>query len=221
MKITIPGDPIPKMRARYSTRSGYVLTYDPQNEKKIQIMNFLKKHISSLTIENVPELTEIVCGESFQCTLHFYLPVPKSDSQRLRNEKLWGVIPHITKPDTDNLAKFYLDCGNTILYKDDCSIPVLSAKKYYSENPRTVINIMPVKKVHYNSQTEMVMHEFSPMMMQDFIKEMQYFRGMPHYDFDEVAEVNKPQLLEHFAEKICYFAQKYAEPLKKIKKKLQ
>jgi len=48
---------------------------------------------------------------------------------------------HIRVPDTDNCIKYLLDCCNTILYADDCIISQITAKKLYSDIPRTEFTI--------------------------------------------------------------------------------
>ena len=45
---------------------------------------------------------------------------------------------HTSKPDTDNLIKFFLDAGNGILWQDDCQIADITAQKVYGEVAQTV-----------------------------------------------------------------------------------
>lgn len=209
MKITIPGDPLSKMRPRFSRRGNCV--YDSQSADKKDTILYFKKYF----LENYEELTQIDLEQSFSSTLIFYLPIPISCSTSLRNAKLWHIESHIKKPDIDNMAKYYLDCMNQIFYKDDCQITSLHAIKIYSENPRTEIYLMPEKKLSYCANTYLVMAQFSPIMLEEFIKEMQSFRAIPCTNL-----VENP-ILDELAEKMCYFAHKYADPLKKIKKNFE
>jgi Holliday junction resolvase RusA-like endonuclease len=55
-----------------------------------------------------------------------------------------GVIAHIKKPDLDNLAKFFLDCSNKLLFNDDSQICELRAKKIYSSKPGTLVRLIPL-----------------------------------------------------------------------------
>lgn len=54
--------------------------------------------------------------------------------------------PHIFKPDLDNLIKYICDiCSNNVIYQDDCIIASITAKKVYSELPRTEFTLMEIK----------------------------------------------------------------------------
>ena len=55
-----------------------------------------------------------------------------------------GVVHHFHKPDCDNLAKFYMDCMNNLVYRDDSQICDLRVKKVYSMVPSTLIRIRPI-----------------------------------------------------------------------------
>ena len=54
-----------------------------------------------------------------EVSLTFLFKINKSDAVRLKRAKLWGIEYHNEKPDIDNLMKFYLDCGNGLLWSDD------------------------------------------------------------------------------------------------------
>jgi len=69
----------------------------------------------------------------------FFMPVPARFKDKLHG------LPHISRPDIDNLEKICLDClvkaGNII--KDDRFISELHAIKLYDSHPRTEIEITP------------------------------------------------------------------------------
>jgi Holliday junction resolvase RusA-like endonuclease len=70
------------------------------------------------------------------------MPKPKSWSKtRLESAEGKSVI---TKPDCDNIAKFYLDVLNGIAYDDDRQVSCLWCRKIYSDNPRVEIQILSV-----------------------------------------------------------------------------
>jgi len=61
--------------------------------------------------------------------IHFYMRVPSGK----RIQKRW----HTTKPDIDNLEKFYYDaCVKVGIMKDDSQICRISSFKVYDINPR-------------------------------------------------------------------------------------
>lgn len=127
ISIEIPGDPIPQMRhRRRSLPDGRVFEYDPQSKEKLVIGQIMKCQYKN-----------IVDYSCYDVDFTFHLPYPNVTA----NNSIDVWLNQTTgRPDLDNLAKFYLDCGNDILWSDDKKIISLNAVKFYSENPRTVIN---------------------------------------------------------------------------------
>lgn len=151
MKIVIPGEPIAKARhRRRKLADGRVIDYDPQSIQKNKVAQYLTAELKSRFGEDmknmVMEASDLASSNAFALDMTLYIPIPKSDTNSVRNAKLWGLIPHNQKPDSSNLLKFYEDAANSILYQDDSMLCHVSAKKKWSDNPRTEINIMPLKK---------------------------------------------------------------------------
>lgn len=48
---------------------------------------------------------------------------------------------HQYKPDLSNLLKWIEDCATGIIYRDDCIIASICAKKLYAESPRTEFTV--------------------------------------------------------------------------------
>ncbi len=136
MLIVIPGEPIPKARARIFKKGKKSIAYDPQSDLKEYVRNKIKYELKMATLRN-----ECLLNKDFiEMDMEFYMPIPKSTSKSLK-EKMKQESYHNRKPDASNLYKFYEDCANGVLYHDDSQIVKGSFKKIYSENPRTVINI--------------------------------------------------------------------------------
>ena len=51
----------------------------------------------------------------------------------------------ITKPDVDNIVKFYFDVLNKIAYDDDCQIVQLTSQMRYSNEAGVIITLFPVE----------------------------------------------------------------------------
>ena len=47
----------------------------------------------------------------------------------------------LKKPDADNVVKVVLDALNKIAYYDDTQVVDLQIRRFYGENPRTVVTI--------------------------------------------------------------------------------
>lgn len=141
MIIIIPGNPIPLQRHRSFVRNGQVCNYDSQIKDKLIFQKMIRSQICS--IKKSPLETGLICEllskESYQVNLIFFMPYPQSKRRKTMPDLC--DIPHIVKPDLDNLVKFVLDCGNGLLWKDDKMINQIMSKKIYDEEPKTIIHI--------------------------------------------------------------------------------
>ena len=59
---------------------------------------------------------------------------------------LMGDIRPTKKPDTDNVAKSILDACNKIAYDDDSHVVELFVEKWYSDEPRVVVELIGERK---------------------------------------------------------------------------
>lgn len=137
MKIIIEGPPIAKARHRQSGTH----VYDPQADKKHEVFWQIRslvldaqmaKHGNTLGTVLTPE-------KPVRMKIDFFMPIPTSFSKK--KKMLMCGTPHYIKPDLSNLIKFYEDCANSALFRDDAQIYAINATKHYDENPRTEITI--------------------------------------------------------------------------------
>jgi len=150
MKFIIEGNPISDARPRHTTMKGKTWNYDPKSKKKLitcrQIKSQILEALKSEDTEIVKEASDLTQDGYFEVDLIFHLPMPKSFNTKKINAVLQGFKQMNSKPDIDNLVKYYLDCCNKLLYPDDRMITHLTATKCYSENPRTVIFVKKTKE---------------------------------------------------------------------------
>ena len=111
---TIPGNPIPLARPRFS--KGHV--FDCQKREKTAI---------ALIIHNQRGNTSFLEGP-LRLDITFFMKIPKKGKNLL-----W----HIKRPDLSNMLKLYEDVAIGILYEDDSQIAEIVARKIYDEYPRT------------------------------------------------------------------------------------
>jgi Holliday junction resolvase RusA-like endonuclease len=71
--------------------------------------------------------------------IEFYMPIPASASKARKASLLNR--PHVGRPDLDNLAKLVLDGCNGVVYADDGQIALLHVTKWWSDTPRTVVEV--------------------------------------------------------------------------------
>lgn len=125
--IIIPGDPVAQHRPRFSRRLGRA--YNSQHEVDNSITWHIASQWQDASIENPVELD-----------FTFYIKIPKSASKK-KAATLNGQ-PCLKHKDIDNFLKKYFDCMNGIVYKDDCFVWAITARKIWSDDPRTIIEII-------------------------------------------------------------------------------
>ncbi len=119
-KITIPFTPQPKGSVRLG-RSGY---YNPSCKG----MDITKKYVIKQLKRQYPD-AKLLCGPLLVIA-HFMMPVPLSQSSGKR--ALRNFLPHIRKPDGDNLEKFLNDSLRGIIWEDDARIVWMLRSKTYT-----------------------------------------------------------------------------------------
>jgi Holliday junction resolvase RusA-like endonuclease len=194
MKLTIPGDPIAQMRPRFRRVGAHVMTYDPQKPQK--------EAIRSLIFENAFKPIE---NRAISLNVTFFVPIPNSATEAKRNAFLWKLELPIHKPDLDNYIKF-LDFANGILWHDDCQITTINAKKQYSDNPRTEIEIM---EVYMPKHITDILRNISPGEAHELLHSCTILAT-----FENVSEENLHEMATH----LHAFATKHAKTLSKIAK---
>ncbi len=126
IEFTIPGEPVPKGRPKFTTIGGRPKAYTPAKTREYEKLvqgKFLETHSEALQGPLRVEIT--LC-----------LKIPKGTSKKAIQAMLEGKTRHMKKPDVDNVAKCILDALNKLAYNDDGQICELEVKKWYSNFPR-------------------------------------------------------------------------------------
>lgn len=116
----IYGEPVAKGRPRF-TRTGR--TYTPAKTKKYE--------------DEVRMMAKAAMGSSepletpVSVFIHVTVPIPQSYSKKRSEACLSGSERPAKRPDLDNQIKAVLDGMNEVVFKDDCQIVALHAKKTY------------------------------------------------------------------------------------------
>lgn len=217
MKIIIPGIPYAKARARHARRGNHVITYDIQDAAKKMVKTKLALCFKECQINNPSDCEAIKSSESLVVFITFYLPLPSSDSEINRNLKLWGLQHHTTKPDIDNLAKFYLDCSNGILWPDDKIINHLYLKKVYSKIPATEIFIMPQNENSFSENTKKILSCLSPSELHNLLIDAKKLGSLLDTDINLF---DLSESMDQVTTKIADFVTEHGKKITKISKKL-
>jgi Holliday junction resolvase RusA-like endonuclease len=129
IKLTIPGIPIAKQRARVTRRR---FAFTPA--KTIHYETYIKE----LFAVNYPKFEPLI--GPIEVNIYAYFPIPKGTSRKNQELMEAGVIRRDKRPDADNLLKI-LDALNGLAFRDDSQIVYASIEKRYSHTPRLEIRI--------------------------------------------------------------------------------
>ena len=128
MKIVIPMPPKPKERPYFS--NGHAFTRESTRNYEDAVRYIARSRIKS------------VLTSATKLTVYFYMPIPKSWSKAKKEEARTGRIRPTFRPDIDNLEKAIMDALNDgIGYNDDSLVVEKHSYEYYSDNPRTEIEL--------------------------------------------------------------------------------
>jgi|GEM_PF-849111 len=214
--ICIEGAPIPKQRARHVRRGSFIATYDPQDKQKSAFRKALFLELFHSNVDFLPPNHQLEAF--FIVNIEFYLPIPVSSTNTHRNAKLRHIQHHIQKPDLDNLVKFVLDCGNGILFNDDCQIVQLSAKKLYCEYPRTEIKLTIMEKIHLHETAEKIINIFEPKMFLEMVEDMRVLCEMSNEFKHNLTHSQQEAFFSLLANHLAHFMRQYGGHLSKMKK---
>jgi len=166
IQFQVHGNPLPLRRHR--TAHGFMYNPSAAAQRKFQevVMSMLPKDFMKPLEDNIPdpynhsELENIIspffqADEQLSVHIIFYMKRPKthfvagkSESRRIRSI-YQGLLPHRSKTDVDNLAKFVLDSLNGLLYVDDRQIVSLHLTKLlHSEDDFKGLTRICIENLH-------------------------------------------------------------------------
>lgn len=141
LTFNIPGAPKAQARPRFSvikskkTGKSHAVAFDPKESKDH------KNWIRFCATDAMK-----ICGwqyteKALVVEIEAYFEIPKSKTNKFKQQALEGNILPVVKPDLDNIAKGVLDALNTVVFKDDSQIVELTVRKFYNDEPYTKVNI--------------------------------------------------------------------------------
>ena len=129
----VEGKPTGKGRPRMNRRTGKAYTPETTKREENRIKRIYYKNVNHY-FEGYVKMTIIA-----------YYPIAKSNTKKIKEQKLNNTIRPNVKPDIDNIIKLVADSILGLAYKDDTQIVELEAKKYYSDNPRVEVFIEDIE----------------------------------------------------------------------------
>lgn len=146
IKITIPGEPVPKGRHRARI---------VQPRSKPAFIHFYQDADTEAYERRVAQEAGLVMrgrglllgALKIDVVAHVSIPASWSEKKRLSCQDTVllpaSVLP-TSRPDADNYLKCCLDAMNGVVYKDDSQVVKMSVEKRYSTHPRLEIEIFAV-----------------------------------------------------------------------------
>ena len=154
LSFTVPGVPIGKGRARHvplfqcrkcgrkgmqkvcrcgASEQNYLasIPYTPGATKTYEgiVRTFALDAMKAAGVEQ--PLTGVV-----QIAVNAFFPIPASRVKKLREDEY-----HIQRPDLDNILKSIADGCNKVVWADDALVAHISARKFWSNNPRVEVEV--------------------------------------------------------------------------------
>jgi Holliday junction resolvase RusA-like endonuclease len=136
IQFTVYGEPVAQGRPRFSTQGGFTKAYDPAKSKDF------KKYVKLVASEHRPD--HLLDGP-LKMEVKIYKSTLKSFSKKKTQQAEDGIIRPTTKPDVDNYVKGVKDALNSVIWKDDSQVVDLVISKWYSEQPRVEVTIIPLE----------------------------------------------------------------------------
>ena len=132
INFEVPGEARGKGRPRFRRVGNYVQTYTPDETvsyENLVRLSYKEKYGDYIFPADVP-----LC-----MTLSIYLPIPKSVSNKKREQMINGELMPLKKPDSSNVLKAIEDGLNKVAYADDTQIILTTVQRMYGERPRVSV----------------------------------------------------------------------------------
>ena len=131
-ELIVLGNPVAFSRPRWNSKQKRVFNQSNYTAYK----NKVKGHAARIT-------SGLLDGP-LEAEIDFYLPIPESWTIERKAKARCGFELPTAKPDIDNYAKSIFDACNEVFYKDDSQIVRVSARKWYSDEPRIEFRVRQI-----------------------------------------------------------------------------
>lgn len=144
IEVCIPGEPVPQGRPRFVRRGRFHVALDPERSRKWKA--HAKKYIEAAVypagpLEGPLELDVLFV---FASPASHHPKATKANPTPAPLPRRWRG----SRPDADNLVKAAMDASNGILFKDDCQVVSITARKVWGaqgEAPGVYLTVRPVE----------------------------------------------------------------------------
>ena len=143
-RFTVEGNPVAQSRPRFSTRSGYVRTYEERDITDYK--NLIYAKASEVFIKNGCTML----NGALEVEIKVGRAIPKSISKKAVKDIQKGLLFPTQKPDLDNYVKAVLDGIGLkgmppVIFRNDSQVVSIIAKKIFADNPNIEVTIREVR----------------------------------------------------------------------------
>ncbi len=134
--LTVAGKAKGQKRPRFSFKTGRA--YEPKDSAEA------KETIRTLVIHAVQSQQWSIAHPDMpvEVVVRSYREIPSSKPVWFKKAAAMGLVVPLTKPDCDNVTKMVLDAMSGVVYHDDKQVFKQSYEAFYSETPRTEIEVI-------------------------------------------------------------------------------
>lgn len=134
VRFRMDGLPRGQGRPRATARGGFARVYkDPKSrEYEAEVAGLARDAMAGREPFTGP----------LSLSLCFRMPIPKSETKRVRAAMAAGEIAPTTKPDLSNLVKAIEDGMNGVVFIDDCQVVRNFNTKIYHERPGVDVQVL-------------------------------------------------------------------------------
>src|ERR1051326_186687 len=196
IRIILNQEPMPLKRPRFSQNGSKQVVYDSQSKLKRGLRILLRTQYQKKPIDTY-------------CKVRLSFSFLSRDSL-----ELWD-IEKPTHNDLDNLVKFILDVGNSILWQDDRLITSIECVKKYSKTAFTIIEIIPM--INIQEAELKVFKSISPAQLKEMSEDFNFMiPEIPEGKFETLLDWENEYKMKEIATGLIKFSSKWANTLKKI-----
>ena len=136
VSFEVLGNPVGKGRPRFSIRNGRVNTRTP--DATVLYENYVRLMYQEQCGHRFPD------DAALAMDVTAFYQIPKSASQKKKNDMQFEKIRPTKTPDCDNVLKAIADSLQGVAYRDDKNIVECRVRKFYSDIPRVIVGIKDI-----------------------------------------------------------------------------
>lgn len=132
--VSVPGEPVPQGRPRFTTRGGFPRAYDPPKSRawKAAARAIFENEMKANKLKVLEGPLEVFVTATFK--------KPKKKKRPTYLHETETTLLHDGRGDIDNIVKAVLDAAKGVVMVDDKQVWCLRAQKFYGPRPHVSVS---------------------------------------------------------------------------------